>query len=228
MWLLLVPIAALVLAILALVAIPVIFVGLVIGLVGSLHWVAPLLLIWGFLLLVKGGPRRRREWSRWDAPERRPEAAERPSTEPVPIAARKPKGNPWSRLPIDVQVKVKQIQRKTEMLLEYADSFPPFSHDLYLVRRTASEYLPRTIETYLSLSSRTRDGGLPTAGKTPLEELKEQLQLLDSKLDEIAEDLQRKDLDRLLSNRRFLEDRFGRRPVVEPLDPDGPASAKAG
>jgi hypothetical protein len=47
-------------------------------------------------------------------------------------------------------------------------------------------------------------------GTTPLQELKEQLALLDSKLDEIAEDLQRHNQDRLLANRRFLEERFGR------------------
>ena len=45
--------------------------------------------------------------------------------------------------------------------------------------------------------------------RTAREELKAQLDLLDAKLDEIAVDLQRQDAERLLSNRRFLEDRFG-------------------
>ena len=44
---------------------------------------------------------------------------------------------------------------------------------------------------------------------------KSQLQLLEAKLDEIAQDLQRKDMDGLLANRNFLEDRFGRRPATE-------------
>ena len=48
-------------------------------------------------------------------------------------------------------------------------------------------------------------------GKTARQELKAQLDLLDTKLDDIAQDLQRQDADRLLANRRFLESRFGAR-----------------
>ena len=44
-----------------------------------------------------------------------------------------------------------EIRRKVEVLLSYADRFPPFSKDLFLVRQTASEYLPRTINAYLAL-----------------------------------------------------------------------------
>jgi hypothetical protein len=110
-----------------------------------------------------------------------------------------------------MQVKVEQIRRKVEVLLGYADRFPPFSQDLYLVRQTASDYLPRTINAFLSLSRQAVDQPLKTGGKTAREELKAQLELLDSKLDDIAQDLQRQDADRLLANRRFLESRFGAR-----------------
>jgi hypothetical protein len=114
-----------------------------------------------------------------------------------------------TELPIDVQVKVEQIRRKVDVLLGYADRFPPFSQDLYLVRQTATDYLPRTISTYLALPSDSVDTPLKTAGgKTARQELKTQLDLLDTKLDDIAQDLQRQDADRLLANRRFLEARF--------------------
>lgn len=116
-----------------------------------------------------------------------------------------------SELPIDVQVKVEQIRRKVDVLLGYADRFPPFSQDLYLVRQTASDYLPRTISTYLSLPKDGVAKPLSASGKTAHEELKAQLDLLDSKLDDIAQDLERQDTDRLLANRRFLEQRFGLR-----------------
>ena len=117
-----------------------------------------------------------------------------------------------TELPIDVQVKVEQIRRKVDVLLSYADRFPPFSQDLYLVRQTATDYFPRTISTYLSLPSDSVDRPLKTAdGKTARQELKTQLDLLDTKLDDIAQDLQRQDADRLLANRRFLESRFGAR-----------------
>jgi len=122
-------------------------------------------------------------------------------------------------LPIDMQVKVEQIRRKVDMLLSYADRFPPFSQDLYLVRQTASDYLPRTIDSYLGLPKQAVAGApLSVDGKTAYQELRAQLDLLDSKLDDIAQDLQRQDTDRLLANRRFLEDRFGSRggkPLLE-------------
>jgi hypothetical protein len=104
------------------------------------------------------------------------------------------------------------------VLLSYADRFPPFSQDLYLVRQTASEYLPRTISTYLSLPQEAAEKPLSTNGKTAHEELKAQLDLLDSKLDDIAQDMQRQDTDRLLANRRFLEQRFGLREKQPFLD----------
>jgi hypothetical protein len=116
-----------------------------------------------------------------------------------------------SDLPIDVQVKVEQIRRKVDVLLGYADRFPPFSQDLYLVRQTANDYLPRTISTFLAMKPEDVDKPLPATGKTAREELKSQLDLLDTKLDDIAQDLQRQDADRLLANRRFLEARFGDR-----------------
>jgi hypothetical protein len=114
-------------------------------------------------------------------------------------------------LPIDVQVKVEQIRRKVDVLLSYVDRFPPFSQDLHLVRQTASDYLPRTINAFLAMKPEDVDKPLNGLGKTPRQELRDQLELLDRKLDDIALDLQRQDADRLLANRRFLEARFGAR-----------------
>lgn len=138
--------------------------------------------------------------------------AESPARTAKSTARPVPKGRSrQTELPIDVQVKVEQIRRKVDVLLGYADRFPPFSQDLYLVRQTASEYLPRTINAYLALSRDAAEKPLSADGKTAHQELKAQVDLLDAKLDEIAQDLQRQDADRLLANRRFLESRFGHR-----------------
>ncbi len=150
------------------------------------------------------GPRAMPTKSRHD---RKAESTDKPEPQQQPVqisALRKPE------LPIDMQVKVEQIRRKVEVLLSYADRFPPFSKDLYLVRQTASEYLPRTINAFLALPPQNTDRPVGTDGQTPRQELKAQLDLLDTKLDEIAQDLQRQDVDRLLANRQFLEERFGR------------------
>ena len=179
----------------------------VLGLVfGTVHFWPVFLVAFGLWLLFRDGGHRRRNWERpaWQ-PGPRPAEPVRP-TAPTPrpgARGRRPE------LPIDLQVKVEQIRRKVDVLLGYADRFPPFSHELYLVRQTADDYLPRTINAYLSMPPEAADRPLAGQTRTAREELKAQLDLLDAKLDEIAVDLQRQDADRLLSNRRFLEDRFG-------------------
>jgi hypothetical protein len=206
MWWLIVPLA--------------IVLGVVFGVGGLLGLLGP---NWPWLLIAAGvwmfwhedgrhRHRRRQTKQQWEAHAVQAQAAASLEHEvekekrPTPIKkARKPE------LPIDVQVKVEQIRRKVEVLLSYADRFPPFSKDLYIVRATAGEYLPRTISAYLALPPQAADQPLAPGGQTPHEELKAQLDLLDSKLDEIAQDLQRQDVDRLLANRQFLEERFGNR-----------------
>jgi hypothetical protein len=171
---------------------------------------------WPWLLIGLGA------WLFWHEDGRHHRAHRRPAwvasqpSQPEPVAKvdRGKKGpRPLRRaeLPIDLQVKVEQIRRKVDVLLGYADRFPPFSQDLYLVRQTASEYLPRTVNAFLSLPVDSVDKPLVAGGQTARDELRSQLTLLDSKLDEIAQDLQRQDADKLLANRRFLEARFGQR-----------------
>jgi hypothetical protein len=182
----------------------------VLGLVfGTVHFWPLFLVGFGAWLLFRDGGRHRRwDWDRhaWQAP-----ASPRPAepVKPAEPAPRRAKSAKRPELPIDLQVKVEQIRRKVDVLLGYADRFPPFSHELYLVRQTADDYLPRTINAYLGMPPEETDRPLPGQTRTARDELKAQLDLLDAKLDEIAVDLQRQDSDRLLSNRRFLEDRFG-------------------
>src|SRR6266851_4888292 len=181
---------------------------------------------WPWLLIALGawlfwhedGRHHRKRDARWrpQPGARRSESVAHRQQQPAqsekrPSEAPRPRPQRQTELPIDVQVKVEQIRRKVDVLLGYADRFPPFSQDLYLVRQTASDYLPRTIDTYLSMPKPTAEKPLSASGKTAHEELKAQLDLLDSKLDDIAQDLERQDTDRLLANRRFLEQRFGMR-----------------
>lgn len=184
----------------------------------------PLLLIGlGAWLFWHEDGRHRRHQRRPAWTNRPPEPIRAKRVEPlraerVPIV--RPRQEPRrTELPIDLQVKVEQIRRKADVLLGYADRFPPFSQDLYLVQQTASEYLPRTVNAFLSLPADAVDKPLPAQARTARQELQSQLDLLDSKLDEIAQDLQRQDADRLLANRRFLEARFGTRQEQETQEP---------
>jgi len=144
-------------------------------------------------------------------PAQHPQAQQRPPARPP--ATPQPARPPRRELPIDVQVKAEQIRHKAGLLLTYADRFPPFSRHLYIVRQTASDYLPRTLAAYLAVPG-TDDPIVRSTGRTALEELRAQLAMLDASLDAITQGLQQRDLDGLAANRRFLEERFA------PDDPD--------
>jgi hypothetical protein len=217
MWLLLVPILILVAVVVLVTALAGALIGLVGAALGALGlgwpWLLIALGIWLFWH-EDGRYRRRRHRREAIVPPRavihdrhKPAERQQPEKNAAPLSGPRPMRQ--TELPIDVQVKVEQIRRKVDVLLGYADRFPPFSQDLYLVRQTASDYLPRTINAYLALPKQTAEKPLSADGKTAHQELRAQLDLLDSKLDDIAQDLQRQDTDRLLANRRFLEERFG-------------------
>jgi hypothetical protein len=213
MWLLFIPLAILIGLVLAGTALA----SAVFGLLGP-AWPLVLVAAGAWMFWHEDRPRRRQQYGRAVAMSARPNArtsaqqssAATSNASSAKVDAKSPAAVTKTELPIDLQVKVEQIRRKVEVLLGFADRFPPFSQDLFLVRQTASEYLPRTIDAFLSLPKDSVNKPLTAEGKTPLQELKTQLDLLDAKLDEIAQALQRQDLDRLLANRRFLEERFGR------------------
>jgi len=170
---------------------------------GLLPWLLFGLLFWGVSSLAR--PRGYRHgWARGCWVPSRPA---RPSYMPAP-ARPAPPPRDERRLPLDVEMKVAQIKRKAEVLQRHVHEFPLGSEDIYFVKAIGADYLPRTLDAYLALPPRGRERVAVADGKTPLQELRQQLGLLDTKLDEIAEDFERQNVDRLLANRRFLEERF--------------------
>ncbi|HEU0168958.1 MAG TPA: hypothetical protein VFS62_14355, partial [Chloroflexota bacterium] len=173
---------------------------------GALPWVAFGLLFIGVKSLA--GPRRRYRHGWAGGPW---EAAYRPARVPYSPSPSRPAasaGRDDRRLPLDVEMKVAQIKRKAEVLQKHAPEFPLGSEAGYFVKAISTDYLPRTLDAYLALPPRGRERVAVADGKTPLQELREQLSMLDGKLDEIAEDFERRNVDRLIANRRFLEERF--------------------
>ncbi|MDQ6743435.1 MAG: hypothetical protein M3170_00855, partial [Candidatus Dormibacteraeota bacterium] len=55
------------------------------------------------------------------------------------------------RLPSDVQAKVAEIRQEVLDVLPSANQFSTGSEDLYVIQRTATDYLPATLEAYLAL-----------------------------------------------------------------------------
>jgi hypothetical protein len=114
------------------------------------------------------------------------------------------------RVPADVFVKVQSIQQIILGILPRSGALPPGSPELFVVERTATDYLPTALESYLNLPRAYATLHPVQDGKTPKQVLLDQLVLLESKMSEVADDVHRNDTDRLLANGRFLEERFGR------------------
>jgi len=113
------------------------------------------------------------------------------------------------RLPAPVMAKLLKIQQEISDLIPFTAQFPTGSQDLYVIQRTATDYLPATLQAYLALPPQYAATKVVQAGKTALQVLSDQLDLLGSKMDEITDAVHKQDSDRLLANGRFLEERFG-------------------
>ncbi len=125
------------------------------------------------------------------------------------------------RVPADVLVKVQNIQQIILGILPRSGALPPGSPELFVVERTATDYLPTSLESYLNLPRAYATLHPVQDGKTAKQVLMDQLSLLESKMTEVADDVHRNDTDRLLANGRFLEERFGR----SALSLDSPAAS---
>jgi hypothetical protein len=187
---------------------------------GAAAWVVVGLIAWAFLFMVTGGRRRRRRRmraerrARWTEPvEQTPVPAPPP---PQPLAPAPQPVVSLNKLPTDVEKQVDRIRRKAAVLGQHPERFPIGSRDLYVVQRTAAEYLPATVNAYHEVPSWSVDE--PAAdGRTPLQMLHGQLDILEGKLDEIAEQVRKQRVDNLLANERFLEENFGRGSRAEEL-----------
>lgn len=127
------------------------------------------------------------------------------------------------RVPSDILAKVQRIRQIILDILPRAAALPPGSPELFVVERTATEYLPTALESYLNLPRAYATQQRVQDAKTPTQVLMDQLALLESKMNEIADHVHRIDADRLLANGRFLEERFGR----SALTVDGSDSASS-
>jgi hypothetical protein len=124
-----------------------------------------------------------------------------------------------SRASPDVAAKVREIRQEILDVLPFAAGFPPGSEDLFVIQRTATDYLPSALDAYLALPPEYATTRPLQDGKTPKQVLLEQLQLIDSKMDEVTDAVHQRDTDRLLASGRFLEERFGKGDLSVPGSP---------
>lgn len=111
------------------------------------------------------------------------------------------------RIPAAIWTKVEGIRQSILELLPRAEELGP--QELFLVRRTAVDYLPVALQSYLKLPEAYSRNQPIASGKTAYEILDEDLDLLQEKLGEVSDAILRHDSDALLVHSRFLEDKFG-------------------
>lgn len=117
------------------------------------------------------------------------------------------------KVPPEVMAKVLKIRQIIYGILPRVGNLAPGSPELFIIERTATNYLPTSLQAYLNLPRAYATRHAVQDGKTPKEILLDQLTLLENKMSEVADDVHRNDADRLLANGRFLEERFGRSPL---------------
>ena len=115
-----------------------------------------------------------------------------------------------------LQAKLQEIADTIMGILPHYAEFPPGSPDLFVVGRTATDYLPSALQAYLNLPRAYATLHKMPNGKTADQVLDDQLTLLSSKMDEVADAVHKKDSDALLANGRFLEEKFGASPLALP------------
>ena len=82
--------------------------------------------------------------------------------------------------------------------------------NVYLIRQTALSYLPDAFQTYLAMPRIVAERRPLAGGRTPHDVFLDQLDLMDQRLADVADDIARHDSDKLLANGRFLAEKFGR------------------
>src|SRR5262249_48273553 len=127
------------------------------------------------------------------------------------------------KLPKELQARVDSIIESIDGILPRSGQLAPGSPELFILERTATDYLPTALENYLNLPRAYATVHPIEDGKTARQLLDAQLDLLSEQMNEAAAAVAKNDADRLVAHGRFLEERFGRSDLSLPA-PGGGAS----
>ena len=114
------------------------------------------------------------------------------------------------RVSPEILAKVQGISSSILEILPRIDDVNSGDYNAHVIRQTVLDYLPQTLQNYLNLPPAFALVHPVKNGKTAKQLLLEQLDLLDRKMGEIVETVNRNDTQRLLVQGRFLEQTFGR------------------
>jgi hypothetical protein len=114
------------------------------------------------------------------------------------------------RVSNDVMAAVESCVRSINLTLppEGAPGMTAIDPTVMLIRQTALHYVPQALDAYLAIPRIYAERVVVQEGKTARDVLIDQLKMIDDKMRETAEAMYHYDASRLLSNARFLQERF--------------------
>ena len=119
-----------------------------------------------------------------------------------------------------VLVRVNNICALVEELLPRANQLDESSQEAHLLSKMTTDYLPNALIPYLSLPREYAEQVPLSDGRTAIQSLCTQLDVMYGQTYQIVHVLLRSDGDRLLANERFLQNKFGPNPLNIPPQPD--------
>jgi len=124
-------------------------------------------------------------------------------------------------VPREILFKIKRITTTITELLPRVGALEACSPDQYMLVQCATDYLPTAFHAYLDLPRNYADHRVVADGKTPLALLSEQLDVLITQIDHVADRINGVHSNKLIANGRFLSQKFARGPLD--LDTEGDA-----
>ncbi len=117
------------------------------------------------------------------------------------------------RLPVGVVPAVRAIEDQLRELLDHADATrgsTVSSAERFALAATVEDYLPSSLDAFLALPPEFAATHRTAQGRSPGEELQEQLRLLDTAVRDLALAVYSGDAERLSTQGRFLQTKFSR------------------
>ncbi len=124
-----------------------------------------------------------------------------------------------------ISTRIENICALIEQVLPRAYQLGPGSNEMHVLVRTATDYLPGTLQPYLALPRAYAEKQPLADGQTAAQILCTQLDVMTARMESVRDAVLRADSDKLLANGRFLEEKFGRHGLKLPASSLPPPSA---
>jgi hypothetical protein len=120
-------------------------------------------------------------------------------------------GNVRGKIADDLYARISSIRDAIVQILKAEDtSIGAGDPNVYLIKETALDYLPAALQAYLAVPRLYAERRAVADGRTPHDVLLDQLTLMDSRMQDVLEDVLRHDSDKLLAQGRFIAEKFAR------------------